>query len=72
MLGVGLAGFTLRLGTNLTLGSASPTTVTIGTGTLDGGTNGRSVSITNAAATLTQSTGTLSASAVSVSAGPTP
>ena len=34
-----LAGFTLRLGSALTMGSASPTTLVIGTGTLDGGTN---------------------------------
>ena len=65
---VDLGGFILHLGTALSLGSAN-TTLAIGAGTLDGATNVRAVSITNALATITQSTGTLSASALTVSAG---
>ncbi len=64
-----LNGFTLRLGTNLSMSSATAATIAIGTGTLDGATNGRSVSISSAAAAITQGTGTLSTPALSVSAG---
>ena len=64
-----LAGHTVVLGTNLSMSSANLATLIIGTGILNGATNTRSVSITNAAATITESTGILSASALTVSAG---
>ena len=64
-----LSGNTLRLGLDLTLNSGSSATIAIGTGTLDGGTNNHSISITNAAASITQGTGTLSCNNLTQSAG---
>ena len=64
-----LGGNLLRLGTNLSLSSTNVTGIAIGTGTLDGLTNGKTITISNANASITQSTGTLSAASLTVSAG---
>ncbi|HVO39583.1 MAG TPA: FlgD immunoglobulin-like domain containing protein, partial [Spirochaetia bacterium] len=60
---------TLVLGVDLTMSPTAASQIAIGTGTLDGTTNGRDVTLSNAFATITQSTGTLKALSLSVSAG---
>ena len=64
-----LNGHTAVLGTALNMSSANVAQITIGTGTLDGTTNGRAVTISSAQATITQSTGTMQTPSLTVSAG---
>ncbi len=64
-----LNGHTFVLGTALNMSSANTAQITIDTGTLDGTTNGRSITISSAQATITQTTGTMSATGFSIGAG---
>ena len=64
-----LNGHTLVLGTALNMNSATVAQITVGTGTLDGTTNGRAITISSAQATITQTAGTLKAPSLTVSNG---
>ncbi len=64
-----LSGNILTLGADLDMSSANAATIAIGTGTLDGATNNRTVALSNANAAITQGTGTLSCAGLTMTAG---